>query len=97
MTATDLTVLKVFVGPDGRGGNPLGVFLDGAAVQPGVRRRMVVEVLAVVDRRLLELGDGLERAHQFTQVMIGSHCSRSPWNRVEATSQSVNPCAARWT
>ena len=25
-------VLRVFVGPDGRGGNPLGVFLDGAAI-----------------------------------------------------------------
>ena len=29
---TRLDVLRVFVGPDGRGGNPLGVFLDGAAV-----------------------------------------------------------------
>jgi predicted PhzF superfamily epimerase YddE/YHI9 len=38
VTATELNVLKVFVGPDGRGGNPLGVFLDGAAVQPGVRQ-----------------------------------------------------------
>lgn len=28
---TELTVLRVFIGPDGRGGNPLGVFLDGAA------------------------------------------------------------------
>ena len=26
---TELHVLRVFVGPDGRGGNPLGVFLDG--------------------------------------------------------------------
>jgi predicted PhzF superfamily epimerase YddE/YHI9 len=29
---TELTVLRVFLGPDGRGGNPLGVFLDGGAV-----------------------------------------------------------------
>jgi len=28
----DLHVLRVFVGPDGRGGNPLGVVLDGPAV-----------------------------------------------------------------
>jgi predicted PhzF superfamily epimerase YddE/YHI9 len=29
---TELTVLRVFIGPDGRGGNPLGVFLDGTAI-----------------------------------------------------------------
>ncbi|HET7473269.1 MAG TPA: PhzF family phenazine biosynthesis protein [Candidatus Limnocylindrales bacterium] len=28
-TTTELHVLKVFAGPDGRGGNPLGVFLEG--------------------------------------------------------------------
>jgi predicted PhzF superfamily epimerase YddE/YHI9 len=32
MTSSQLTVVRVFVGPDGRGGNPLGVFLDGAAI-----------------------------------------------------------------
>ena len=32
---TELHVLRVFIGPDGRGGNPLGVFLDGAAIAPG--------------------------------------------------------------
>ena len=35
---SELTVLRVFVGPDGRGGNPLGVFLDGAAI-PAPRRQ----------------------------------------------------------
>ena len=39
---TELHVLRVFVGPDGRGGNPLGVFLDGAGdpgrASPGGRR-----------------------------------------------------------
>ena len=35
-----LHVLKVFVGEDGRGGNPLGVFLDGRAV-PEDRRQSV--------------------------------------------------------
>jgi predicted PhzF superfamily epimerase YddE/YHI9 len=38
---TELHVLKVFVGPDGRGGNPLGVVLDGAAI-PGTARRQAV-------------------------------------------------------
>lgn len=35
-----LDVLKVFLGPDGRGGNPLGIFLDAAAV-PAPRRQEV--------------------------------------------------------
>lgn len=37
---TELTVLRVFVGRDGRGGNPLGVVLDGPAV-PEARRQAV--------------------------------------------------------
>ena len=37
---TELTVLRVFVGPDGRGGNPLGVVLDGAAI-PETQRQAV--------------------------------------------------------
>jgi predicted PhzF superfamily epimerase YddE/YHI9 len=44
MTTTELTVLRVFIGPDGRGGNPLGVFLDGAAV-PAERRQDVAREL----------------------------------------------------
>ena len=35
---TELHVLRVFTGPDGRGGNPLGVFLDGAAIPSGRRQ-----------------------------------------------------------
>jgi predicted PhzF superfamily epimerase YddE/YHI9 len=31
---TELRVLRVFLGPDGAGGNPLGVFLDGPAIAP---------------------------------------------------------------
>jgi predicted PhzF superfamily epimerase YddE/YHI9 len=41
---TELHVLRVFVGPDGRGGNPLGVFLDGAAI-PVDRRQAVAREL----------------------------------------------------
>ncbi len=41
---TRLQVLKVFVGPDGRGGNPLGVVVDGRAV-PEVRRQAVAASL----------------------------------------------------
>jgi predicted PhzF superfamily epimerase YddE/YHI9 len=54
---TELHVLRVFVGPDGRGGNPLGVFLDGSAV-PADRRAAVAaelgfsETVFVDDRAL---------------------------------------------
>jgi predicted PhzF superfamily epimerase YddE/YHI9 len=40
----DLRVLRVFVGPDGRGGNPLGVVLDGAAM-PEDRRQPLAKAL----------------------------------------------------
>lgn len=35
---TELHVLRVFIGPDGRGGNPLGVFVDGAVIDPARRQ-----------------------------------------------------------
>lgn len=41
---TTLQVLRVFVGPDGRGGNPLGVFLDGAAIPAGRRQAVAAEL-----------------------------------------------------
>lgn len=40
----DLHVLRVFTGPDGRGGNPLGVFLDGAAIPPDERQAVAAEL-----------------------------------------------------
>ena len=39
-----LHVVRVFVGPDGRGGNPLGVFVDGPEVEPGRRQAMAAEL-----------------------------------------------------
>jgi predicted PhzF superfamily epimerase YddE/YHI9 len=41
---TELHVLRVFVGPDGRGGNPLGVFLDGAAIPPDRRQAVALDL-----------------------------------------------------
>jgi predicted PhzF superfamily epimerase YddE/YHI9 len=41
---TTLHVLRVFIGPDGRGGNPLGVFLDGAAMEAERRQAVTVEL-----------------------------------------------------
>jgi predicted PhzF superfamily epimerase YddE/YHI9 len=51
----DLHVLRVFVAPDGTGGNPLGVFLDGAAVPAGRRQEVAAdlgfsETVFVLDR-----------------------------------------------
>ena len=41
---TRLHVLKVFLGPDGRGGNPLGVVIDGASVPEGERQRLAARL-----------------------------------------------------
>ena len=41
---TMLDVLRVFVGPDGRGGNPLGVFQDGPAIAPERRQSVAAEL-----------------------------------------------------
>jgi predicted PhzF superfamily epimerase YddE/YHI9 len=40
----ELVVLRVFIGPDGRGGNPLGVFLDGAAIGPERRQAVAADL-----------------------------------------------------
>jgi predicted PhzF superfamily epimerase YddE/YHI9 len=41
---TVLHTLRVFVGPDGGGGNPLGVFLDGGAVPPQRRQAVAADL-----------------------------------------------------
>jgi predicted PhzF superfamily epimerase YddE/YHI9 len=41
---TELHVLKVFQGPDGRGGNPLGVFLDGPSIAPERRQAVAADL-----------------------------------------------------
>jgi predicted PhzF superfamily epimerase YddE/YHI9 len=41
---TTLHTLRVFLGPDGAGGNPLGVVLDGAAVPPAERQALAAEL-----------------------------------------------------
>jgi predicted PhzF superfamily epimerase YddE/YHI9 len=41
---TDLHILRVFIGPDGRGGNPLGVFLDGRVVAPTDRQAVAADL-----------------------------------------------------
>jgi predicted PhzF superfamily epimerase YddE/YHI9 len=44
VSPTTLHILRVFVGPDGGGGNPLGVILDGAAVPPDRRQAVAAEL-----------------------------------------------------
>jgi predicted PhzF superfamily epimerase YddE/YHI9 len=39
-----LHVLRVFVGPDGQGGNPLGVFLEGLGIEPARRQAVAAEL-----------------------------------------------------
>ncbi|HEX8645633.1 MAG TPA: PhzF family phenazine biosynthesis protein [Thermoleophilaceae bacterium] len=39
-----LHVLRVFTDPDGRFGNPLGVFLDGSAIPPGRRQAVAADL-----------------------------------------------------
>ncbi|HEX5147953.1 MAG TPA: PhzF family phenazine biosynthesis protein [Candidatus Limnocylindrales bacterium] len=41
---TDVHILRVFLGPDGGGGNPLGVFLDGGAIDTGRRLGVAQEL-----------------------------------------------------
>jgi predicted PhzF superfamily epimerase YddE/YHI9 len=42
--SSEHTILKVFVGEDGAGGNPLGVFLDGASVPRSERQQIATEL-----------------------------------------------------
>jgi predicted PhzF superfamily epimerase YddE/YHI9 len=44
VSATTLHVLRVFLGPDGGGGNPLGVILDGGAVPPDGRQAVAADL-----------------------------------------------------
>lgn len=63
---TRLHVLRVFLGPDGGGGNPLGVFLDGQEIEPdrrqGVARGLGFSETVFVD----EIADGSARIAIYT-------------------------------
>ena len=58
---TTLHVLRVFVGPGGRGGNPLGVFTDGLAI-PADRRQAVAAELGFSETVFVdEIAEGVAR------------------------------------
>lgn len=66
---TDLHVLRVFLGPDGGGGNPLGVFLDGGAVAPD-RRQATAHELGFSETVFVdEVGSGFARIAIFTPAV----------------------------
>jgi hypothetical protein len=56
---TELHVLRVFLGPDGGGGNPLGVFLDGGAITPD-RRQVVAHELGFSETVFIDEVGGAE-------------------------------------
>ena len=56
---TRLHLLRVFCAEDGSGGNPLGVFLDGAAVPPE-RRQAVAADLGLSDFDMGAIIDNLD-------------------------------------
>jgi predicted PhzF superfamily epimerase YddE/YHI9 len=63
---TQLDVLRVFAGPDGRGGNPLGVFLDGPAIAAD-RRQTVAHKLNYAETVFVDaVSDGTARIAIYT-------------------------------
>ncbi len=66
---TTLHVVRVFLGPTGGGGNPLGVFLDGAAV-PVARRQAVAAELGFSETVFVdEVDHGAARIAIFTPAV----------------------------
>ena len=63
---TDLHVLRVFLGPDGGGGNPLGVFLDGGAIAPELRQGVAHELGFSETVFVDEVDEGTARLAIFT-------------------------------
>jgi predicted PhzF superfamily epimerase YddE/YHI9 len=60
---TELHVLRVFIGPGGRGGNPLGVFLDGGAI-PAEQRQAVAADLGFSETVFVDdAAEGAIRIH----------------------------------
>ena len=94
---TELYVVKVFIGPDGRGGNPLGVFLDGDAI-PVTRRQAVATDLNFSETVFVDdLDSG--RLHIFTPAaelpFAGHPLVGTAWllKQQGHAVQSVNPPA----
>lgn len=70
---TTLHVLRVFVGPNGRGGNPLGVVLDGPAV-PEDGRQAVAHELGFSETVFVD-----ERTDAFARIRIFTPAAELPF------------------
>ena len=58
---TMVHVLRVFIGPDGSGGNPLGVFVDGADIAPERRQAVAHELTFSATVFVDSIDDGVAR------------------------------------
>jgi predicted PhzF superfamily epimerase YddE/YHI9 len=66
---TLLHVLRVFIGPSGSGGNPLGVFVDGLDIEPS-RRQAVAAELGFSETVFVDsIDDGIARIAIFTPAV----------------------------
>jgi predicted PhzF superfamily epimerase YddE/YHI9 len=66
---TTLHVLRVFVGPGGRGGNPLGVFTDGSAIADDRRQAVAAELGFSETVFVDEVADGTARIAIYTPAV----------------------------
>jgi predicted PhzF superfamily epimerase YddE/YHI9 len=93
----ELHVLRVFTAPDGRGGNPLGVFLDGGEVPREQRQRVATQLgfseTVFVDDRA---GGRIQILTPSTELDFAGHPTvGTAWllRRVGAPVDALNPPA----
>ena len=72
---TELHVLRVFLGPEGSGGNPLGVFVDGGSIPAG-RRQAVAADLGFSETVFV---DGIDPAGGVADVRIFTPAAELPF------------------
>ncbi len=75
---TEVHVLRVFTGPDGRGGNPLGVIVDGAAVPTG-ERQAVAARLGFSETVFVDAIDAIDAAAPVATVRIFTPAAELPF------------------
>jgi predicted PhzF superfamily epimerase YddE/YHI9 len=93
---TELHVVRVFMGPDGRGGNLLGVFLDGPMIEPSRRQAVAAELgfseTVWVDDVKLQGGAGRATIRIFTpgvEMPFAGHPSIGTSWLLNATGRTV--------
>jgi len=66
---TVLHVVRVFCGPDGRGGNPLGVFVDHGYTDPAVQQAIATELGFSETVFVESIDDGVARIRIYTPAV----------------------------